>query len=196
MKNESSDNVSTPVSGETETLTRSESTTASEERWLPIPGYEGLYEVSDLGRVRSKKRSSEWRLINPKTTSKGYKVIGLYTNGNREVVQIHRLVLSAFVGPRPKGCFGCHNNGIASDNKLPNLRWDTQAGNMSDKAKHGTTPSQAGSKNPRAKLTESEVVEIRRRLEIGHSQKLIAKDYAVAATLISQIHLRQIWTHV
>ena len=121
----------------------------SPERWLPVVGYEGFYEVSDHGRVRSVDRTvkfrdgrvfsytSQLRSQTPQVPY-GHMAVGLKRNGKRRTVRVHRLVLEAFVGPCPEGMEGCHNDGDASNNALSNLRWDTSSANKQDMIRHGT----------------------------------------------------------
>lgn len=117
------------------------------ERWLPVPGWEGLYEVSDMGRVRSLARPFVYnngnritrpgRVLRGRRMRRGHLRVALCGPGRREDHLIHRLVLAAFVGPCPAGKEGCHNNGISDDNRLLNLRWDTRQANMQDAILHG-----------------------------------------------------------
>jgi hypothetical protein len=110
------------------------------EQWRPILGWEGLYEVSNEGRVRScEGRRQRPIVLVPLKTDKGYLRANLYAPGGRkERRTIHRAVLEAFVGPCPEGQQGCHNDGDRTNNRLENLRWDTPAGNSRDKLLHGT----------------------------------------------------------
>ncbi len=113
------------------------------ERWLPIPDWEGLYEVSDDGRVRSVDRvirhSSKGgeRLLRGKelclqVKRDGYVHVCLAAQGRKSSVPVHRLVLLTFVGPPPPGMESCHGPGGPESNRLSNLRWDTQFENFRD----------------------------------------------------------------
>lgn len=118
------------------------------ERWLPVVGFEGCYEVSDIGRVRSLDREistvsgkfrryrGQLRKSTPDKT--GHRSMSLCKAGTTVMTTVHRIVLAAFVGPRPPGAHSCHNNGDPADNRLVNLRYDTPSGNMRDQVRHGT----------------------------------------------------------
>lgn len=117
------------------------------EIWKPVVGYEGQYEVSDHGRVRSvarvvlRKNGSPYRVA-PKVLSThahegGYPRVGLRGGGRSRLVYVHRAVLEAFVGPAPEGLLCCHGDGDPTNNALSNLRWDTQAANVADMVSHG-----------------------------------------------------------
>jgi hypothetical protein len=118
------------------------------EHWLPVPGLEGSYEVSDLGRVRSLDRvvphcwgstkRIKGKLLKPGTDEQGRNCHRLSDGASTSTQRVHRLVLTAFVGQPPPGFVCCHNNGDPTDNRLSNLRWDSQSGNMRDAVRHGT----------------------------------------------------------
>ena len=112
------------------------------ERWRAVPGYVGLYEVSDLGRVRSIDRvlPRRWRgrLLTPTAMSSGYLVVTLWRNGKQRTWLIHRLVLLGFVGDPPDGHEALHLNGDNADNRLTNLTWGTHSENQWDQVAHGT----------------------------------------------------------
>jgi hypothetical protein len=92
-------------------------------------------------------------------------------------VRVHRFVLEAFVGPRPPGMQGCHNNGNSLDNRLANLRWGTHADNVADRMRHGTTPR--GEMSGNAKLTNAQAAEIRSLHKQGFSSRKIAAMYGI-----------------
>lgn len=120
----------------------------SGENWLPIAGYEGLYEVSDLGRVRSLPRVVQYGGSRRGTSAtipgglmsphgKLYPMVKLAKGGKKSSFNIHQLVLEAFVGPRPEGYVACHCDGDESNNAVSNLRWDTVTENNRDIVRHG-----------------------------------------------------------
>lgn len=105
--------------------------THTPEEWRPVVDWEGKYEVSNLGRVRS-VCNDRVKALTP--NGRGYLVTGL---GHGRIAYVHRLVLDAFVGPRPEGMVSCHNNGDRSDNRLANLRYGTSSENNTDTVTHG-----------------------------------------------------------
>lgn len=113
------------------------------ERWRPVRDFEGLYEVSDLGRVRSldRIRSSgmplRGRVMSTKPRSDGYVPVTLWSRGQRTVRLVHRVVLDSFVGPRPGQADAMHADGSRSNNSLPNLSWGTRSENINDQVRHG-----------------------------------------------------------
>ena len=100
-----------------------------------MAGYEGIYEVSNLGRIRSLD-TGKVRVLGAHRT--GHKVINLCRGGSKKKYRVHRLVLEAFVGPCPPGLQGCHYNDVPADNRLVNLRWDTLSANRRDSVRNGT----------------------------------------------------------
>jgi hypothetical protein len=109
------------------------------ERWLPVPGYEGRYEVSDWGRVKSLPRNTtSGGIMKLSPDARGAQVVNLTKSGKQRVHLVHHLVLQAFAGPRPEGTEACHNDGNPANNRLHNLRWDTHLANIGDMIRHGT----------------------------------------------------------
>lgn len=117
------------------------------ERWLPIPGFVGRYEISDLGRVKSLARTETFnRKLNngvrgDVSRSKCEKILvaSLGSNGYLTVrllgktYTVHTLVLRTFVGPKPIGHAACHGDATRTNNRLINLRWDTYAANNAER---------------------------------------------------------------
>lgn len=168
--------------------------------WKDIPGYEGLYQVSDEGSVRSVSRilcdGRLWKsaVLSPKVGASGHLSVGLVRDGQRKHYGVHCLVLTAFVGERPYKMQGAHNDGDPSNNTLSNLRWDTVKGNLADRAKHGTL--MIGEKNHLSKLSASDVEVIRKRKSDGILQKHIASEFGVTPANISSIIKGKTWGSV
>lgn len=119
------------------------------ESWLPVAGFEGFYEVSDLGRVKSLariiyRRDGVRQTYKEKILKPGVgKTAGHLSVGLRKVtygtqLYVHRLVLEAFVGPCPEGMESLHADGNPANNMLANLSYNTHTVNMHDKRTHGT----------------------------------------------------------
>lgn len=93
------------------------------ETWKDIPGFPG-YEASDQGRIRSHKRSCV-RYLRPACKKDGHLVVVLSKEGKCHTLSLHRLILEAWIGPRPQGHVCDHINTVRGDNRLANLRWVT-----------------------------------------------------------------------
>ena len=111
------------------------------EKWLDIPGYEGVYEVSNLGKVRSSKdkttkskihgtRVWKQRILRQKTDKGGYKRVSLWKAKQEKTWLVHRLVMLAFVGENSEKRFVNHIDGNPSNNYLENLEWCTSRENL------------------------------------------------------------------
>lgn len=118
-----------------------------EEQWRAVPGWETFYYVSNLGRIWSTHQFG--RFIIGMEVQDGYRVIKLRDNHRHAHIAVHVLVLLAFVGPRPDGYQGCHNDGNPRNSAVANLRWDTAAANQQDRKKHGTAFVRRGHGRPR-----------------------------------------------
>jgi hypothetical protein len=155
------------------------SITAKMENWRAIPNY-ALYEVSNLGRVRS------WRGY------AGHLYVALYKEPRKgDRFYIHRLVLTTFERKPTPGENALHRDGDPSKNQLSNLYWGTQADNLADAMRHGTT--RRGTTAPHHKLIESDVRAIRTRLSEGDKQIDIARDFGVAQGTINCIKSSRSW---
>lgn len=166
------------------------------EEWRAIPGWEGCYEASSMGRIRSLVRGGKHRQygggeIQPIPTSNGYLCVNLKKIGTRKQYTVHRLVLLAFRGAPPLSSDGCHQNGNRQDNRIENLRWDTRKANIADKVLHGT--QQIGERNGNAKVTADIVRQMR---ESTKSIREIALEFCVSETSAASICKGKSWKHV
>lgn len=179
----------------------------NEEQWRPISGHPN-YEVSDLGRVRSlgcvvhhQPRPGKILKQSEKRHQSGRLMAMRVNLGRGNGRYVHRLVLSAFVGPCPEGQEGCHNDGNPRNNALSNLRWDTRYENMQDVKRHGThfTPfgKQKGEESPNAKLTTEAVRQIRAAdVSYRGAYTELSRRFGVSAVQIKRVIDRETWAHV
>ena len=145
------------------------------ELWRPIPGYDGIYEASDQGRVRS-WRNGRWgrnhwpKVLKTSGNGRGYEQLTLVRpDGKHQKTTVHACVAAAFLGPRPEGDEVCHQDGNGMDSRLANLRYDSPAKNQADKVSHGT--HNRGVRHYRTSLTEDDVQEIRRSYAAGQASQ-------------------------
>jgi hypothetical protein len=162
------------------------------ETWKDIPDYPD-YQASNLGRIASRRRHA-WKVLSPNIGTNGYLTVQTHYNGRVRRRLIHRLVLMAFVGECPKDHEARHLNGDRKDNRLENLAWGTRAENHDDRRRHGR--SGQGSKNTSAKLTETDILEIRSAFSQGVTQRELAKRFGVFEGNIEKICRRVTWKHV
>ncbi len=170
------------------------------EQWKTVDGYDEMYEVSDMGNVRSWKTTRGRRLSSPRTLTPltdhlGRKSISLWKNNREKRTRVHRLVLTAFVGKCPDGMECCHYDGNPSNNNMPNLRWDTHRNNYLDMKRHGRSTGNKPGCRTYSKVTEGQVREIR---EIGRTKTLreIASMYPIETSQVSNILLNISWKNV
>lgn len=180
------------------------------ETWRPVPGWEGLYEVSDAGNVRSlgrtiavldpvgrlRERRYKPKTLKPTAGPNGYRLVSFtHPDRKRECHTVHRLVLRAFVGECPPFFEACHGNGIRSDNRLSNLRWDSRSANAHDRKAHGTDVYTCGEDSPNAKLTDDSVRWIRQN--VGKmSYRRMARSLGVGHRTVVAAARRESWKHV
>ena len=158
------------------------------EVWKEIPGYEGEYAVSNLGRVKSlfryvrlvshgveTQRSVPERILKPGPMKSGHVTVALRKGNSKPV---HQLVLLAFRGPCPEGKESRHMNDIPADNRLSNLRYGTRRQNMLDKIRNG-----------KHSLTYAQAEEIRtllRNAKYGDKRR-VAKMYGISEHNVQDI---------
>lgn len=172
------------------------------EIWADVKGYEGRYQVSNLGRVKSlpnTKRRTELVLKASAHVKSGHLIVNLTSakkgGGWAQVCHyVHTLVLRAFKGDCPLGNEGCHNDGNPANNSLENLRWGTRDSNQADRLTHGT--SNRGKRNGQAILDETGAREVKRRLAAKETQTSIAKAMGISRSAVSAIAVGRTWSHL
>lgn len=160
------------------------------ERWLPIPGYEGFYEVSDHGRARSLSRMSaqglrRGRIRKAHPLKNGYLQLLLYAYGECKGFYVHQLVAMAFIGPCPEGMEVRHLDGVKTNNAESNLAYGTHLENMADTIRHGTRA--AGTRHVASKITDEDLGAIRRQWSLGARGVDLAAQYGISRAAISRI---------
>ncbi len=174
------------------------------EIWQDIQDFEGLYSVSNYGRVRSYPRDRRGRsgssrripsrILVGSPAGKGYLSVTLVKEGRNHYRYVHHLVLEAFVGPCPDEMETCHEDGDRRNNRVANLRWDTHAKNIDDKKIHGTQTR--GEKHHTSKVSDEIVIEIRRKRSDGAKLTSLEAEYGLSQAQLSRICNKKRWTHL
>ena len=169
-----------------------------EEIWKPIPGYEGRYEVSNHGRVRSfvtgtGSKGAVHYLKQDASHPRGYRRVTLSMNRKTEKIQVHRLVAALFIGPPPTPEHQVdHDDFNTGNNRWDNLKWVTSQENHEhslDRHPRGTTHGQC-------RLSEGDVREIRTLYANGQTQTAIAEQFGISQGHCQRIVKNKSWTHL
>ena len=165
----------------------------TEELWKDIKGYEGLYQVSTYGRVKSLEHTTNDRYFKEKlykpTEKSGHFTVVLRKHGTKpKHFALSRLILTTFVGECPKGCIACHKDGNSRNNHVDNLYWGTYAQNTRDLFVSNTAKQ--------ARLTVEQVKEIKRATCNGYKRgtlQKLEKQYNVGKCTIWNIVAGRTW---
>lgn len=183
------------------------------EEWRPAPGYEGYYEVSNLGRIKSAaifiRHDGNWaeeggyikkiKIRSQQTNRYGYKTIKLCKLGNCKQARVHRLVAEAFIPTDNHLNQINHIDGNKTNNLITNLEWVTAAENMKHAWETGLVNKDhtVGSRHHNALLNEQLVIEIRSLYaKGGYTQKELAEIYGVKFGTIKDVLTNRTWKHV
>jgi hypothetical protein len=171
--------------------------------WKPVVGYEGIYEVSPLGAVRSLARvdcrgqRTPEKVLAVGVQTKNGKVtrvhVTLCRDRTRHTKKVHHIVAEAFLGPAPEGQVVRHLDGNAENNAASNLCYGTAQENSNDAVRHGTTLR--GEKNPRARLPEGVVLRLRRGSNRGDQAKA-AREFMLTPGAVSAAVTARTWKHL
>lgn len=149
------------------------------EKWVDVIGYEGLYQVSDHGRVRSLGRKA--RILKTVKRSNGYLKVNLSKNGKVKNQSVHRLVATAFVSNDEDLPEVNHEDGNKENNHYSNLVWCTSSYNQKHAFANGLQKPQRGAKNGMAKINENDVKEIKRLYGTGrYSHRIIGNMFGIS----------------
>lgn len=165
------------------------------EKFKDIKGYEGLYQISNLGRVKSLRKEQllqksggirvrDEKILSQQKHYKGYLTLKLSKENKQKRYKVHRLVAIAFIPNNENKLQVNHIDGVKSNNKAENLEWCTNLENQKHAAKTGLK---------KKKLKREDIIKIRKDKRL---QKEIAKDYGVVFQTISDIKNKKTWAHV
>lgn len=183
--------------------TRESAAEAVAEEWRAVAGYEGIYEVSNLGRVLSLPRiltdghRRKGVMLALKDGDKGYISVALSHANKQEPIRVHILVARAFI-PNPQDKPGVnHKFGNKSDNRAWMLEWATAKENSVHGFATGLIVAARGEQSGNAVLTEALVIEIRERIKLRkESMRAIALSLRVSPNAVRSIKTGRTWRHV
>lgn len=175
-------------------------------RWRDVEGYEGIYQVSSEGDIKSLERYSlkdgrpyqflREKILKPWRDTRGYVQVYLCKNGKSKPVGVHRIVAKAFLNnPENKKTVN-HKNGDLQDNRVSNLEWATQKENNRHAWETGLMNSRKGETHPNAKLNVDKVRQIKYALSEGVAQAELSRRFKVSPSSIQQIVNGKAWRHV
>jgi len=171
---------------------------ANPEEWRSILGWEGWYEVSNHGRVRrcrAAKATFAGRALKPLVRRDGRCTVSFSGQGNQRTYQIAKLVIEAFVGPRPVGQEINHLDGNPGNNCLGNLEYCTRSENALHAYSLGLWQAKRGEDHGLAKLTNEQVIVIRACKGVV-SQRLLAHAFNISRPVVKSVQSYRTWRHV
>jgi predicted XRE-type DNA-binding protein len=177
------------------------------ETWKDIPEFEGLYQASTLGNIRSLdkvvpkwnkpfKRKVKGRVLKKNKINGGYNAVALHKDLVQKSFKVSRLIAKTFVDNPENKPEVNHINSDRTDDRACNLEWCTRSENMKHSYKHGNN-SQKGENNAFSTLTKKEVLEIRKLFkEQAIPQKDLAEMFNISRVTIHNVVRRKTWSHL
>lgn len=161
------------------------------EKWIDIPGFDGIYQISSMGNVRSNKWGY-WLVLKKQDNGCGYLTVNLKYNNKEKRISVHRLVANSFINNPFNKKYVNHKNFNRKDNRMINLEWVTFQENMDHAAKHGKF--NAGEKCHFSKLTNDIIIKIRKEYKPRIiTQMELANKYNVNRATIGYIVTNKTW---
>ena len=169
------------------------------EIWKPIVGCDGMYEVSNKGRIKSCRRFARrqiGKILNPVDRGLGYRNVCLYkSKTNKRLYRVHQLVAQAFIPNLENKPYVNHIDNNPSNNHVSNLEWCTPKENYNHSKKQDRNVK--GEKVGGSKLTKEKVLEIRKIYEKDFpTYKNLGKMFNISNTMASYIVRKIWWKHV
>ena len=178
------------------------------EIWKPVKGYEGIYEVSNLGRVKSlprlkycghknsKPQKVHERILTSWVDRLGYVKVRLSKNGESKTTLLHRVIADAFIEPVEGKNEINHKDGVKANNAIENLEWATRGENVKHAFLNKLKHPKRGEENNKSKLNWESVREIRRLHSNGLSQKDLSRRFGVTIANVSSIVNHKTWKEI
>lgn len=168
-----------------------------QEIWKPIQNYDGIYEVSNLGNIKSLnyRKSGKESILKQGIIRNGYKDVALWNHGIVKYPMVHRIVAIAFI-PNPNNLPQVnHKDGNKSNNHVGNLEWCTSSENHRHALKEGlrVPPCLKGEKHGQSKITNKQAIEI---FHTKGLQREIAKQFGISRDIVSNIKTGRCWKHL
>jgi hypothetical protein len=165
------------------------------ETWKDIAGYEGLYQVSNMGNVKTMSRLhridrpyvKQERLLNPPTNSVGYKQVALYRDKKGVIQSVHKLVATVFLERKPEHQVINHIDGNKLNNHVDNLEWCTYGHNQAHAIRTGLIRIYRGESHYASKVSDAQRLEIYNLCKSGVAQRKVGAMFGIGQQAVSKI---------
>lgn len=171
------------------------------EVWKDIEGYEGYYQVSNFGKIKSLKRERRLLeiILKEKKDKDGYLRVNLFKKNKRKMYGVHCLVLQAFISNPENKPQVNHKDGVKINNNFENLEWNTNSENQKHAWKTGLHTARYGENHGQSKLNDWDVKVIRKLYKNSiywHNQTRIATLFKISQACIYKIVNNETWKHI